>query len=155
MFVPTEVFIKCETQVLKLSNTLYSRPIALKQTLLASTGRKGKSLSLEQYQNLSPCQHTLWPWADRCSFEDSCEHQETFWSSPHCKHLESRKQPCNIASQLSFLYQLNVIPPWSPAVIPPPTLTRFWYPRTYHVFNGFKGAVRLKALSFVDFDPFS
>ena len=155
MFVPTEVFIKDDTQVLKLSNTLYSRPIALKQTLLASTGRKGKSFSLERYLNLLPCQHALWPWADRCSFEDSCEHQETLWSSPDCKHLESRKQPCNIASQLSFLYQLNVILPWSRAVISPSTLTRFWYRRAYHVFNGFKGAVRLKALFFVDFDPFS
>ena len=29
MFVPTEVFIKHDTQVLKLSNTLYSRPIVL------------------------------------------------------------------------------------------------------------------------------
>ena len=155
MFVPTEVFIKDDTQVLKLSNTLYSRPIALKQTLLASTGRKGKSFSPERYLNLLPCQHALWPWADRCSFGDSCEHQETLWSSPDCKHLESRKQPCNIASQLSFLYPLIVILPWSQAVILPPTLTRFWYRQAYHVFNGFKGAVRLKALFFVDFDPFS
>ena len=45
--------------------------------------------------------------------------------------------------------------PWSRAVISPPTLTRFWYRRAYHVFNVFKGAVRLKALFFVDFDPFS
>ena len=73
---------------------------------------KRKSLSLQQCRYLLPCQHALWPWADRCSFEDSCEHQETLWSSPDCKHLESRKQPCNIASQLSFLYQLNVILPW-------------------------------------------
>ena len=115
---------------------------------------KRNSLSLEQCLNLLPCQHALWRWADRCSFEDSCEHQETLWSSPDCKHLESRKQPCNIASQLSFLYQLSFCH-GTRAVISPPTLTRFWYRRAYHVFNVFKGAVRLKALFFVDFDPFS
>ena len=86
--------------------------------------------------------------SNRCSFEDSWELQETLWSSPDCKHLGSWKQPCNIASQLSFLYQFNVILPWSRAVISPPTLTRFWYRRTYHFFNGFKGAVRLEALFF-------
>ena len=154
MFVPNEVFIKDDTQVLKPSNTLYRRPIALKQTLLASTGRKGKSFSLEQYLNLLPCQHALWPWADRCSFEDSCEHQKTLRSSPDCKHLESRKQPCNIASQLSFLYQLNVILPWTRAVISPPTLTRFWYRRAYHVFNGFKGGSTVKSVIFRWFPPF-
>ena len=69
--------------------------------------------------------------------------------------LSHGNNPGNIASQLSFLYQLNVILPWSRAVISPPTLTRFWYRQAYHVFNGFKGAVRLKALFFVDFDPFS
>ena len=69
--------------------------------------------------------------------------------------LSHGKQPCNIASQLSFLYQLNVILPWSRAFISPPTLTRFWYRQAYHVFNDFKGAVRLKALFFVDFHPFS
>ena len=67
---------------------------------------KRKSPSLEQCLNLLPCQHALWPWADRCSFEDSCKHQETLWSSSDCKHLESRKQPCNIASQLSSLISL-------------------------------------------------
>ena len=73
---------------------------------------------------------------------------------PANTHLESRKQPCNIASQLFFVHQLNVILPWSRAVISPPTLTRFWYRRAHHVFNGLK-AVRLKALFFVDFRPFS
>ena len=45
--------------------------------------------------------------------------------------------------------------PWSRAVISPPTLTRFWYRGAYHVFNGFEGAVRLKALLLVDVHPFS
>ena len=73
---------------------------------------------------------------------------------PANTHLESWRQPCNIASQLSFLHQLNVILSWSRAVISPPTLTRFWYRRAHHVFNGLK-AVWLKALFFVDFHLFS
>ena len=68
--------------------------------------------------------------------------------------LSHGNNPGNIASQLSFLYQLSFCH-GTRAVISPPTLTRFWYGQAYHVFNGFKGAVRLKALFFVDFDPFS
>ncbi|CAH3178975.1 unnamed protein product [Porites evermanni] len=34
--------------------------------------------------------------------------------------------------------------PWSRAVISPPTLTRFWYRRAYHVFNVFKRAKKAR-----------
>ena len=121
MFVPTEVYIKDDTQVLKLSNTLYSRPYYRLQDLERTDVRLRIPANIKKH-----------------------------YEAPQIVNILSHGiNP--VISPVSF----RSILPWSRAVISPPTLTRFWYRQAYHVFNVFKGAVRLKALFFVDFDPFS
>ena len=56
-------------------------------------------------------------WTDRCSFEDSCEQQETLLSSPDWKHFKSRNNNRVISPASSFsLSAFYVILLWSRAV---------------------------------------
>ena len=70
-------------------------------------------------------------WTCRCSFEDSCEHQETLWSSKDWTHFESRNNnpAISLVSSpffISFLCHSAIVT--SPLIVTsPPTLTRSWY----------------------------
>ena len=65
------------------------------------------------------------------------------FEAPRIENILSHETTaCSIASQPSFLYQLFMSFCYGHgAVISPPTLTRFYYRRAYHVFNDFKFAI--------------